>query len=62
MKRLFPWHLTLPAGYRRYAWLSMVSDVLNLLVTTRSEIFLLALLTCRRWSACTPWPSGSPVS
>ncbi|HEX3907602.1 MAG TPA: oligosaccharide flippase family protein [Mycobacteriales bacterium] len=45
LKTLFPWRLVLPAGYRRFAWLSMVSDVLNLLVTTRSEIFLLALLT-----------------
>lgn len=45
LRRTFPWHLTLPPGYRKYASLSAVSDVLNLLVATRSEIFILALLT-----------------
>jgi O-antigen/teichoic acid export membrane protein len=45
LRRTLPRRSTAPAGYWAFARLSALSDLLSLLVATRSEIFLLALLT-----------------
>jgi O-antigen/teichoic acid export membrane protein len=44
LRPVWPWRSPLPDGYWSYALLNAASDVLNLLVGTRSEIFILALL------------------